>query len=112
MDSVLFHTVKKLRDVWVELGVDVCEDNEFECHMWLVEEIIEWREARKCRHNDRYVRSAVGTWRITRYTNSSTELMVLTGGLGWWDSVVVSWYRGEGHVFICWGCNSSLERNS
>ena len=56
-DFVLFHRVKKLRDVWVGLGVGVCEDTELECQMRLVEEIIEQRETRNCRHNDRYVRT-------------------------------------------------------
>ena len=88
--GVLFHRVKKLRDVWVGLGVDVCEDTELECQMRLVEEIIEQREARNCRHNGRYVRTVVGTWRMVRYTHSLTELLV-TCGLVWWGSVVVSW---------------------
>ena len=63
--------------------------------MRLVEEIIERREVRNCRHSDRYVRTVVGTWRMLRYTHSLTELLVLvgwwTGGLVWWGSVVVSW---------------------
>ena len=119
-DFVLFHRVKKLRDVWVELGVGVCEDTELECQMRLVEEIIEQREARNCNHTDRYVRTVVGTWRMVRYTSSFVDRAVGVGS----DGGLVAWFggaawlclgRGEEHVFITAigrGCNSSLERSS
>ena len=87
-DFVLFHRVKKLRDVWVGLGVGVCDDTELECQMRFVEEIIEQREARDCRHNDRYVRTVVGTWRMVRYTHSLTELFLLGRMVDWWLGLV------------------------
>ena len=81
---------------YVELGVGVCEDTELECQMRLVEEMIEQREARNCRHSDRYVRTVVGTWRIEIHSFVDRAVGVESdGGLvawfHWWDSVVVSW---------------------
>ena len=45
--------------------------------MRLVDEIIEQRVARNLRHNDRYVRTVVGSWRVVRYTHSLAELLLL-----------------------------------
>ena len=87
-DAVLFHRIKKLKDVWVELGVGVCEDIELECQMRLAEEFIELRVARDCVHNDRYVRTMVGKWRMMRYTHSLTELLVLDRMVNWWLGLV------------------------
>ena len=52
--------------------------------MRLVDEIIEQRVARNLRHNDRYVRTVVGSWRVVRYTHSLAELLLLGRMVSWW----------------------------
>ena len=78
-DLILYHRVKSLRDVWVSLGVGVCEDLGWK--MRLVGEIVERRSRWYCRRT-RNLYFCVP--RPMRYTLQLAELLVLDRVVGLW----------------------------